>query len=137
MFILILCLVYTVFAKKVLSPVSASSDDVPHGYSRTYLRGLKRVENERIQAEFINRGITYIEHSVFTAAKKGLLSFTTRPFQDCEIDIYDPSKLEAYGDDKAVCENIVNGIKALVSERFPDSKILYDTNTRQYTLKWD
>ncbi len=136
MFILILCLVYTVFAKKVLSPVSASSDDASHVYSRTYLRGLKRVENERIQAEFINKGITYIEHSVFTAAKRGLLSFTTHPFYGCETDIV-PSELAPYGVDKGVCENIVNGIKALVSERFPDSKILYDTNTRQYTLKWD
>ena len=125
MIILILFLLYTVSAQTVL-PV----------YSRKYLRGLKRVENERIQAEFINRGITYIEHSVFTAAKKGLLSFTTRPFYGCETDI-DPSELAPYGVDKAVCENIVNGIKALVSERFPDSEILYDTTTRQYTLKWD
>jgi hypothetical protein len=136
MFILIFCLVYTVFAQRGLPPVSANSDDIPHVYSRTYLRGLKRVENERIQAEFINRGITYIEHSVFTAAKRGLLSFTTRPFYGCETDI-NPSELAPYGVDKAVCENIVNGIKKLVSERFPDSEVLYDTTTRQYTLKWD
>jgi hypothetical protein len=97
---------------------------------------LKRVENERIQAEFINRGITYIEHSVFTAAKRGLLSFTTQPFDGCDTNI-NPSELAPYGFDKEVCENIVNGIKTLVSERFPDSEILYDTKTREYTLKWD
>ena len=135
MFILILCLVYTVFAKRGLPPVSANSDDASHAYSRTYLRGLKRVENERIQAEFINRGITYIEYSVFTAAKRGLLSFTTQPFDGCNTNI-DPSELAPYGVDKAVCENIVNGIKTLVSERFPDSELLYDAKTRQYTLKW-
>jgi hypothetical protein len=136
MIILILCLVYTVFAKKVLSPVSASSDDAPHGYSRTYLRGLKRLENERIQAEFINRGITYIEHSVFTAAKQGLVKFTTEPFNGCETDT-SPSELAPFGFDKTVCENIVNRIKTLVSERFPDSELLYDANTKRYTLKWD
>jgi hypothetical protein len=136
MFIIILSLLYTVCAQRG-PPVSANSDDSPHVYSRTYLRGLKRVENERIQAEFINSGITYIEHSVFTAAKRGLLSFTTETFHDCETDIYEPSKLEPYGNDKAVCENIVNGIKKLVHERFPDSEILYDATTKRYTLKWD
>jgi hypothetical protein len=115
--------------------MSANSDDASHAYSRTYLRGLKRVENERIQAEFINRGITSIEHSVFTAAKQGLLSFTTGPFDGCETDI-DPSELAPYGFDKTVCKNIVNGIKTLVSQRFPDSELLYDATTKQYTLTW-
>ena len=136
MFILILCLVYTVFAKRGPPPVSANSDDATHVYSRTYLRGLKRLETERIQAEFINRGITYIEHSVISAAKRGLLRFTTEPFYGCETDI-NSSELAPYGFDKAVCENIVNGIKRLVHERFPDSELLYDATTKQYTLKWD
>ena len=135
MFILILCLVYTVFAQRGPPPMSANSDDASHAYSRTYLRGLKRVENERIQSEFINRGITYIENSVFTAAKRGLLSFTTQPFDGCETDI-DPNNFAPYGFDKAVCKNIVNGIKTLVSERFPDSELLYDATTKQYTLTW-
>ena len=121
MFTRILFLLYSVSAQTVL-PV----------YSRVYLRGMKRVENERIQAEFINRGITNIEHSVFTAAKQGLLNFTTEPFNGCETYEFSPMKL-----DKDVCENIVNGIKILVSERFPDSEFIYDANTKQYTLTWD
>ena len=136
MFILILSLLYTVCAQRGLPPVPANSDDASHAYSRTYLRGLKRLEDKRIQDEFINRGIKYIESSVFTAAKRGLLSFTTRPFDSCETDIV-PNELAPYGFDKTVCKNIVNGIKTLVSQRFPDSVLLYDATTKQYTLKWE
>jgi hypothetical protein len=116
MLILILSLLYTVSAQTT--------------YSRTYLRGLKQLENERIQTEYIQMGIAYIEQSVFTAAKQGLVKFTTEPFDGCE----------AYtrpGVDKAVCENVVTGIRSLVYERFPDSEVLYDTVTRRYTLRWD
>jgi hypothetical protein len=126
MLILIISLLYTALAQTSNSPV----------YSRIYLRGLKRLENERIQSEYINRGITYIEHSVFAAAKQGLVKFTTEPFPGCEF-YSSPSHDLLNGVDKAVCENIVNGIHALVSERFPDSEILYDATTKQYTLKWD
>ena len=132
MFILILCLVYTVVAQRGPPPMSANSDDASHAYSRTYLRGLKRVENERIQTQFINMGITYIEDGVFTAAKQGLVKYTAEPFEGCETYMFSPMNL-----DKDVCENIVNGIKTLVSERFPDSQVIYDANTKQYTLKWD
>lgn len=115
MLILILSLLYTVSAQTSV-------------YSRIYLRGLKRLENERIQSEHINMGITYIEHSVITAAKQGLVQFTTEPFNGCETY----TRL-----DKAMCENIVKGVYALVSERFPDSEVLYDAATKRYTLKWD
>jgi hypothetical protein len=105
-------------------------------YSRMYLRGLRGVENERIQAEYINKGITYLEHAVFTAAKQGLAQYTTEPFQGCEI--YARSNMLApFGLDKVTCENIVNGIHTLVSERFPDSELLYDAAKKRYTLKWD
>ena len=50
MIVLILSLLYTVSAEISSVPV----------YSRTYLRGLKRLENERVQTDFINRGIAYI-----------------------------------------------------------------------------
>ena len=111
--------------------VSAQTSSVLPFYSRIYLRGLKRLENERIQFEYINTGFTYIEDSVFAAAKQGLVNFTTEPFPGCELYSL------PIGVDKAVCENIVNGIHALVSERFPDSEVLYDAATKQYTLKWD
>jgi hypothetical protein len=93
---------------------------------------LKRVENERIQTQFINMGITYIEDGVFSSAKQGLVKYTTERFEGCETYEFPPMKL-----DKDVCENIVNGIKSLVSERFPDSEVIYDANTKQYTLTWD
>jgi hypothetical protein len=126
MFALILSLLYTVSAQR--------SSTVPV-YSRTYLRGLKRLENERIQTELITRGITYIEDSVFAAAKQGLLQYTTEPFEGCEA-YPRPSEFTPFGIDKGVCEHIVNGIHRLVSERFPDSEIIYEANTKQYTLKW-
>lgn len=121
MFPFILCLLYTALAQM---PV----------YPRTYLRGLKQFENESIQAEFINRGITYIEDAVFTAAKQGFTYYTTEPVDECKT--YGPSELAPFGIDKAACENIVNGIRILVSERFPDSELLYDSSTKRYTLKW-
>ena len=136
MLVLILSLLYTVSAQISNHPV----------YSRIYLRGLKRLENERIQSEYINMGITYIEHSVFTAAKQGSVKFRTEPFPGCEFYSSPSDGTQSDGTqsdklpirvDKAVCENIVKGIHALVSERFPDSEILYDTATKRYTLKWD
>jgi hypothetical protein len=105
-------------------------------YSRMYLRGLKRLENERIQSEQIARGITYIEDSVFTAAKQGLVSFTTEPFYGCD-QYTQPSEISPAGVDKVVCEHIVHGIRSLVSQRFPDSEITYDPVTKRYTLSWD
>lgn len=122
MFTLILSLLYA---------VSAQTSPTLPVYSRIYLRGLKRLENERIQTDYIDRGITYIEYNVFRAAKQGLVKYTTERFEGCD---------EAYtqfGVDKDVCENIINGIHILVSERFPDSEIIYDANTKQYTLKWN
>jgi len=114
---LILCLLYT-----------ASAQESPQ-YSRVYLRGLKKLENDRITVDYIYKGFTYIENAVLTAAKQGLLKYRTEPFEGCE----------AYSKtfDKEVCENIINGIHKLVSERFPDSEILYNTNTKRYTLKWE
>jgi hypothetical protein len=119
----------------LLYTVSAQTPYAHPVYSRTYLRGLKRLEIERVQAELINNGITMVEDIVFTAAKQGLLQYTTEPFNGCEA--YTSQLAVPYNLDKASCEYIVNGIKALVSQRFPDSELLYDFNTKQYTLKWD
>ncbi len=133
MLILILSLLHSVLAvgppTAAPRPVaSASPKPSPPVYSRMYLRGLQRLENERIQSEYITKGITFIEDSVFTAAKQGLVKFTTEPFLGC---------IEFRTVDKTVCENILNGIHTLVSERFPDSTVIYDPATKRYTLKWD
>ena len=122
MFALILFLFCSVYAQESSSP---------NVYSRAYLRGLKRVEIDRFQTEYIDKGIAYIEDAVFSAAKRGLVKYTTEPFEGCDAYI------RVYGLDKDVCERIVNGIKTLVSARFPDSTLLYDTNSKTYTLKWD
>ena len=122
MLIRILCLLYTVSAQ---APV----------YPRAYLRSLKRLESERVQAEMITNGIAMIEAAVFSAAKEGFGQFTTLPFEGCEL--YGTSQFAPPGVDIAACEHIVNGIRALVSERFPDSELMYDARTKRYTLKWD
>lgn len=120
----------------LLYAVSAQTQPTVPVYSRTYLRGLKRLEDERIQTDFITRGITYIEYNVLMAAKQGLVKYTTESFEGCEAYAR-PSELAPFGIDKDVCENIVNGIYTLVSERFPDSEVTYDADTKQYTLKWN
>lgn len=133
MFIRILCLLYAVSAQPP--------------YSRKYLRGLKKVEDERIQAEFINIGFAHIESAVFTAAKQGFLKVRTLPFPECKE--YHPSDFPGITTDqsdklfaihnmeKDVCENIINGIKSLVLERFPDSEVIYNPTTKRYTIKWN
>jgi hypothetical protein len=126
MFFLICCFLYTVSAR-VLEVTRPE-------YSRMYLRGLKRVETERIQTELITRGIAYIENAVFSAAKQGHLHYTTEPFLGCEV-IH--SELFAAGIDTQACEYVLQGIKTLVAQRFPDSELLYDKNTRRYTLNWE
>lgn len=140
MLILIISLIYSVSALGA----SSSPKPTPPVYSRIYLRGMQRLENERIQSKYINIGITIIENSVFTAAKQGLLKFTTQPFDGCEAysrektnRISEDNEYSLGGIDKTVCENIVNGIHTLVSERFPDSTIVYDPVTKRYTLSWD
>lgn len=124
--LIICCFLYTVCAETSPQPK----------YFRNYLRSFKKLENERIQTDLIIRGITYFENEIFTAAKQGLSQYSSQPFDGCPAHI-GPSELTPFGFDKMVCENIVNGIKALVAERFPDSELIYDIKTRCYTLKWD
>ena len=112
---LILYLLYTVSAQQQHAV-----------YSRIFLRGLRKLEIERVQIEYINSGFAYIENAVITTAKQGITQYTT-----------DPVLCERAGLDIVVCEHVIHGILALVSERFPDSEVLYDANTKRYTLKWD
>lgn len=125
----------------LLCAVSAQTDSTQTSlaypiYSRTYLRGLKNAENKRLQTEFINNGFAYIKNAVFNAAKQGLSHYTTDPFLGC--DVYNTiNELSRIGLNKENCDTIINEIKLLVSNRFPDSEIIYNINTNQYTLKWD
>jgi hypothetical protein len=105
-------------------------------YSRIYLRGVKRLEDERLQTELINRAFTYIEGAVLTAAKRGLVKYVSDPFEGCEAYSI-PSEVSPVGIDKMICENVISGVRSLVSERFPDSDVLYNPKTKRYMLKWD
>jgi len=121
----------------LLCAVSAQTSSSSHTvYSRVYLRGLKNAEIERIKKYFINKGFTYIKNDIFTAAKKGSSYYTTDPILGC--DNYNiMSELIPLGINKDNCNSIIHEIRLLVSNHFPDSEILYDYKTKQYTLKWD
>jgi len=124
MLTLIFLLIYTAFA------------ETPTIYSRIYRHSVKKLENERIQADLINIGIKYIEDVVFIAANLGLVEYTTEPFLGCEVY----SKYDEFLElkiDKDDCENILSEIITLVYSRFPYSELSYDFETRRYTLKWN
>ncbi len=106
-------------------------------YSRIYLQGLNMYENTKKEGYLINKVITDIEDVVIRAAKAGMVKYTSEPFEGCEVYYNRGNELGPFEIDKDTCENIVNRIHILVSERFPDSEIIYDGNTKQYTLKWD
>lgn len=122
MLLSLVCIFYTVSAQSI--------------FSRAYLRGLKRLEDERLQAQLINHGIDYLETEVFKAAKTGRLSYTTNPFPGCQY-FSRPSEISTNGLEQVVCENIVNEIKKLVTEHFPDSKLVHNEKDQTYTLYWD
>ena len=126
MFPFMICLLSIVSAQTTLSNINTPV------YSRIYLRGLKRVEDERIQALWINRGIRYIVDNVIAAAKQGFVQYTTETWEGCELVTAGDSIIDREG-----CEIVVNGIKTFVSNYFPDSEVIYDCKTKRYTLKWD
>lgn len=104
--------------------------------SRNCLHKLKTIEDNKIRTEWINNGIKYIDDGVFNAAKKGYTQFTTEPFYGCtyygdrESELGKVINLES-------CEYIIKEIKKLVSEHFPDCKIIFDNKTMRYSLVWD
>ena len=63
---------------------------------------------------------------------KGFVQYTTEPWEGCESYTARESIIDREG-----CEIIVNGIMTFVSNHFPDSEVIYDDNTKRYTLKWD
>ena len=104
-------------------------------YSRNYLRGLKAVEDERLTKIYVEHGTTFIEEAVFNEAKHGLTHWEgwTPPCQDWNtINALD--RFDRF--DKAVCENIVSGIRRKIAERFPDSEITCVERTRICTIIW-
>ena len=108
----------------ILSTVSAES------FSRSYLRDMKRVEEERYNREQINGGVHHIKQLIFQAATHGLTEISSPPFQGCRYSPDDPMSVET-------CEYIVSEIQSEITHMFPDSDLSYDDKTKKYTLKWD
>ena len=78
-------------------------------------------------------GITHIENGIFTSAKKGHLKYITEPFEGCDFYFDNHHNLPF---DKEGCDIIVNNIKTIIFDRFPDCDITYDDITKQYTFTW-
>jgi hypothetical protein len=116
MFLLGLLLVQSVFSQTT--------------YSRSYLKSLAGLEKERIVKESIGRAYDYIEGGIISAAKKGLVEYASEPHFGCT------DETNALGIDRPMCEQILNSLHTLVSERFSDSDIIYSSETKRYTLRW-
>ena len=108
----------------ILSTVSAES------FSRTYLRDMKRVEEERNNRLQINGGVQHIKQLVFQAATNGLTEISSPPFEGCKYSHDSQISLKA-------CEYIVSEIQSEIIHMFPDSDLSYDDKTKKYTLNWD
>ena len=108
----------------ILSTVSAES------FSRSYLRDMKRVEEERNNREQINGAVHHIKQLIFQAATNGLTEISSGPFEGCKYSQHSQISVEA-------CEYIVFEIKSEIMQMFPDSDLSYDDKTKKYTLKWD
>ena len=107
-------------------------------YSRAYLNGLKATEDELMTKIYVEQGTTFIEEAVINEAKQGLTQWEiwTPICQDWNT-INDPVRFVRFVRfDKAVCENIVSGIRTKIAERFPDSEIACVERTRICTISW-
>jgi len=101
-------------------------------YTRTYLRDQKRIadekqrlEDEEYHTQLVIKGVEYIETSIFDAASRGETKYSP-PFNGC------------YGNPKDIktCELVVPRIRAVITQRFPDSEISYDKTTGTYIMYW-
>ena len=101
------------------------------GFSRTYLRDMKRLEEERYDRELIDQGFKVITDMIFTAAKEGHTEVSSPPFEGCTIYSYQ------YHISIDRCQHILSGIENNVRRYFGDSDLLYNDKTKKYTLKWD
>jgi len=108
-------------------------------YSRTYLRGMEDVEQNRYDNQFIGESVQQILNGVLTSAKKGLTSFSV-PFEGCEAFVrqYPHVSGEGYPMQKVSvqrCKNVVSAIYTGISKQLPDSRITHEWDV--YTLSWD
>jgi hypothetical protein len=104
-------------------------------YSRSYLRGMEVIEQNRYDNQFIGESVQQILNGVLTSAKKGLTSFSV-PFEGCEAFVKRGGEGEHMkGVTVSRCKKVVTVIKKTVHNQFPDSRITYEGGV--YTLNWD
>lgn len=101
------------------------------GFTRSYLRDMKSVEEERHDRELIDQGFKEITDMIFTAAKGGNTEVSSPPFEGCTTYSHQ-FHISLYR-----CQDILSGIENNVRHFFPDSDLSYDDKTKKYTLKWD
>lgn len=104
----------------------ASAAPIP----RSYLRSMKRLEDERLDGIMIREGVKLVQTAIFESASRGLTQFITPPIEGCET--YVQQRLFT---DVGRCESIIKGVRDRIRADFPDCDILYDG--KQYTIKWD
>lgn len=118
-----------IFLITLLYSVSAQT------YSRIYLQSLNEAEDARIDTSLVNSAVLFIENSIFTAAKKGEMSYS-QWFEGCPEFVKRHHHFEGIEVTLERCNKIVDAIYTTIYDRFPDSDIVYDTKTMAYTLNW-
>jgi len=96
-------------------------------YTRSFLRGLKKYEDDYKLNQYINGIVTHVENKVLEAAKEGK-TYYTEPFYGCDM----------YGDPFLTkhCEVISEEVKLKVQKLFPECDLAYDPRTNRYILSW-
>ena len=99
-------------------------------YSRSYLRDMKRQEEERYDNQIINEGVRHFKELVLNKAKLGQTQYT----------IYNPGCEEIIKFHQKItverCEYIIKHIKDEITVKFPDSDLTFNEQTNEYKLDW-
>ena len=96
-------------------------------YTRTFLRGLKKYQDDYKLNQYIEVSVRYIENKVLEAAKDGK-TYYTEPFYGCDM----------YGDPfvSKHCDVITEEVKLKVQMLFPECDLAYDPRSGRYILSW-
>lgn len=96
-------------------------------YTRAFLRGLKKYDEDYKLNQVINAVVSYVENRVLQAAKEGK-TYYTEPFYGCDM----------YGDPFIAkhCDAITEEVKLKVQTLFPECDLSHDVKTNRYILSW-
>lgn len=95
-------------------------------YTRAFLRGLKKYDEDYKLNQIINGVVSYVENRVLQAAKEGK-TYYTEPFYGC--DMYDSFVVKH-------CDAITDEVKMKVQTLFPECDLAHDVKTNRYILSW-